>query len=37
MKINIQSICKSTEQEVTGNKFYIQRLFSLYTKTEIVK
>lgn len=34
MKINTQIICKITEQEVTGNKYYMQRLFSLYTETE---
>lgn len=34
MKINTQIICKITEQEVNGNKYYMQRLFSLYTETE---
>lgn len=34
MKINTQIICKITEQEVTANKYYMQRLFSLYTETE---
>lgn len=34
MKINTQNICKITEQEVTAKKYYMQRLFSLYTETE---
>lgn len=34
MKINTQIICKITDQEVTGNKYFMQRLFSFYKETE---